>query len=137
MAYRYFVVDKLANKWLGNDCEINLKAKTYNFKSDDRNHTATTVDDFNREEILFLNLIDEKCQKDMKVEITFMKCASRTEFCTEIHLVHKGFDEKDEDYMYYKNYWKKSLNLLREIHNRDWLIKDSDLSLGILMGSRL
>ncbi|MGB3366020.1 MAG: SRPBCC domain-containing protein [Acidaminobacteraceae bacterium] len=137
MAYRYFAVDKLANKWMSNDCEINLKTRVYNFKSQERNHTGTTIEDFNREEILILNLSDNLCDKEMKVEITFMKCATRTEFCSEIHVVHKGFDLKDDDYMYYQNYWEEALDMLRKIHNRDWIIADGDLSLGILQGSRL
>lgn len=137
MAYRYFVVDKLANNWLGSECEIDLKKNRYNFKSKERNHYSSEILDFNREEILILNLKDDKCNKDMRLEITFMKCSSRTEFCSEIHIVHKDFDEKDDDYRYYKNYWEEVLEKLRKIHNRDWVISDGDLSLGILQGSRL
>lgn len=137
MAYRHFVVDKLANNWLGDNCELSLKSKTFDFTSEERNHMGTTVEDFNREEILIIKLADDKCDKDMKVEITFMKCSSRTEFCSEIHIVHKGFELKDDDYTYYSKYWDESLDKLRKIHNRDWVITDGDLSLGILQGSRL
>lgn len=137
MAYRYFVVDKLANNWLGSECEIDLKAKIYDFKSNARSHVGTSIEEFNREEVLVLSLKDDISTKCMKVEIKFMKCASRTEYCTEVHLMHHGFETKDEDYLYYLKFWEESFDLLRKIHNRDWVISDGDLSLGILMGSRL
>ena len=137
MAYRYFVVNKLANLWLGGECEIDLKKKKFDFKTGDRNHYSSSVVDFNREEILVIRLADDSSDKDMTIEVNFMKCSSRTEFCTEIHLVHKGFDIKDEDYKYYENHWGLALDKLREIHNKDWIISDNDLSLGILQGSRI
>lgn len=141
MAYRYFVVDKLLAKWLSESSEVDLKKAVYNIKCSEIDFTGTTVKDFNREEILFLELVSDRFDEKSKpkaLEINFMKCTSKTEFCTEIHLVHKGFEDKDkDDYIFYDNFWTDAFEKLRYVHNKDWFISDKELTLGILQGSRL
>lgn len=141
MAYRYFVVDKLLAKWISESAEVDLKKSIYDIKCSDIDFTGSKVKDFNREEILFIELNSNRFGENSKpktLEINFMKCTSKTEFCSEIHLVHKGFEDKnDEDYMFYDKFWSESFEKLRFLHNKDWFISDKDLTLGILQGSRL
>jgi len=65
------------------------------------------------------------------VEINFMQGTSRTEYCTEVHLIHRGFEDSDEGEKAregLKELWEEALEKLRAEINGDWVIEDRDLT---------
>lgn len=88
-----------------------------------------------------------------RLEFHMMPCASRTQYCTEIHLVvypdpgQFGLTEADtggpsgEVLEVWRHstmeMWKRRLESLRLCVNGDWVIEDRDLNRGVLLRSRL
>lgn len=73
------------------------------------------------------------------IEFNFMQGTSRTEFCTEIHLLHRGLNpESSGDYIgELETFWANKMEKLRYLMNGDWVIEDRDLNRSFLMGGRL
>lgn len=72
------------------------------------------------------------------VEISFMQGASKTEYCTEIHVLHKGLKDNEmgvKSKEFFDDFWKEKLNCLRVIFNGNWVIEDRDLVLSVLKSS--
>jgi hypothetical protein len=81
-----------------------------------------------------------------RLEFHMMPCASRTQYCTEIHLMifpdpREVSDQEDEGRQYWRRatalFWKDRLEALRRCVNGDWVIEDKDLNRSILLRSRL
>ncbi|GAB6107002.1 hypothetical protein [Fusibacter bizertensis] len=76
-------------------------------------------------------------------EFNLMKCAAKTEYCTEIHLIIKlnsefisNENETKDDFIALES--AKAIALLESLRkhfNKDWIIQDRDLTAGILRGS--
>ncbi|BEP30056.1 hypothetical protein [Helicovermis profundi] len=135
-AYRYFSVSSLASKWLNEEIQISLKNKTFDFKN--RIIKSTAIASYKREKNLSINIETYNGNKTL-VEFSFMKCGPNTEFCTEIHLIQKEFEEtKDQDTInFFSKFWDEKLDALREIFNKEWIIEDDDISLPYFKGSKL
>lgn len=94
------------------------------------------------EEIIREKLISARCSNFLRpdenswfsLEIQLMKCTSLTEYCSEIHVMQRGFDNSEagdalrSDYL---DFWKAKLETLRSLINGKWIIEDRDLSLDI------
>ncbi len=68
------------------------------------------------------------------VEVQLMKCTSLTEYCSEIHILQRGFDasaEADALRACYGELWTQKLEALRTLVNGKWIIEDRDLTLEI------
>ena len=78
-------------------------------------------------------MMSPEAVKTGPVEVYFMPCTSETDYCTEIHVMHH--DLSDEDQLFYKGFWQRKLNELRQLCNGDWVIEDRDLSLSALKSS--
>jgi hypothetical protein len=74
----------------------------------------------------------------LRLTFNMMKCTSKTEYCTEVHLIVAPLDGEVLSDAVEKD-WKTSapqlLEQLRAHYNKDWVILDSDLSLSQLRGS--
>jgi hypothetical protein len=86
----------------------------------------------------------EKCCG--RLEFNLMQCATRTLYCTEIHLmVYPQFEgvstQNPADLEAWraetKTHWSSRLEALRACVNGDWVIEDRDLTRSILKGSRI
>jgi len=66
-----------------------------------------------------------------------MQCTSKTEYCTEVHLMLKKENQTLTELE--ANQWRLIgevvLEMLREHYNKDWVITDEDLSRGEFRGS--
>jgi len=108
-----------------------------------------------REKIVgFWNSMDDQGNslKD-PVEFHLMTCASKTQYCSEIHLVvHPdparfgqrlgGMNEPEHQKIEAWRQaalviWKQRLESLRQCVNGDWVIEDRDLNRGVLLKSRV
>ena len=148
-AMRMFLIQSLAEKWLGDVKIENKIGGTFQFKM---------IIDQNEIEIEDAEILEKKIERFIKIrvkvpkqfenffleensiiEINFMQGTSRTEFCTEIHLLQKGFKDEESDKIRYDfgMYWANKLELLRQEINGDWVIEDRDLNRSYLMGGRL
>lgn len=113
------------------------------------------IDIETREKIeAFWKTLDEN-DNQIKDRVVFhlMPCASRTQYCTEIHVVvhpdsarfgvlaeELGSLETEvfEDWRKTaQRLWKQRLEALRECVNGDWVIEDKDLTRAVLLRSRL
>lgn len=75
-----------------------------------------------------------KTSEDMPIKLAFhiMRCAVKTEYCTEIHLVipfEKDTDRSSETYLEAQRFGARVLEMLRVHFNKKWVITDKDLSL--------
>jgi hypothetical protein len=77
---------------------------------------------------------------DEALRLTFnmMKCTSKTEYCTEVHLIVATLDGtalSDDVEKAWKAKAAQLIEQLRAHYNKDWVILDADLSLSQLRGS--
>lgn len=128
--FRYFTVPKLMKTWLTNEAEVILKEKKYIIDLPDGINFE--LEDYKREKYIFF-----KDSKERIIEIYFMMCGPRTEYCTEIHLKYDGFDFLNDEYNINEKFWEEKLEGLRKIINKDWVILDEDVSNPYFKGSRL
>ncbi|HAS74653.1 MAG TPA: hypothetical protein DCS67_10960 [Clostridiales bacterium UBA8960] len=73
-----------------------------------------------------------------KLEFFLMKCASKTEYCTEVHLLIKFSAPMactDQAYEKINNTSLQLLEALRKHFNKDWVIQDRDLTAGVFRQS--
>ena len=66
-----------------------------------------------------------------------MQGTSKTEYCTEIHILHKGLKDNEEGMnakKFFEVFWEEKLNIIRKYFNGDWVIEDRDLVLSVLKG---
>lgn len=78
------------------------------------------------------DLFDSHESHSFTLEIQLMKCTSRTEYCSEIHIIQRGFDDSEADdglRSMYAELWKVKLEVLRTLVNGKWVIQDRDLTL--------
>ena len=75
---------------------------------------------------------------NVKFIFNLMKCAAKTEYCTEVHLIIEKLDAleiDDTEKVKYEIIGALLLEQLRKHYNKDWVILDTDLHLGQLRGS--
>ncbi len=68
------------------------------------------------------------------LEIQLMKCTSKTEYCSEIHLLQHEFEDSeagDDLRRAYAEFWTEKLEKLRTLVNGKWIIEDRDLTLDL------
>jgi len=136
-AMRFFLIEKENMKWLSEVAVIenkvkgkyslNLSHQGLNWKSE----TSILQKDF--EKLIKFDMITPEAFQSGPVEVNFMPCTTDTEYCTEIHIIHRGVPEEEQNFM--SKFWDEKLNLLREYFNKDWIIEDRDLVLSVLKGS--
>lgn len=77
--------------------------------------------------------------KSPRVSFIFniMNCTSKTEYCTEVHLLIKSFNPEylEQNQESFRLIGNSVLEVLRKHYNKDWVIKDSDLHLSQFRGS--
>lgn len=135
-AMRFFLVEKEVSKWLGEAIAIeSKKGGIYHLRLSHQGETwesKTTLleKDFERR-VKFVMMTPAGHQTT--VELFFMPCTSKTEYCTEIHLVQREVTASEEAFM--ASFWADKLNVLRQYFNKDWVIEDRDLVLSVLKGS--
>lgn len=130
---RYFLMTKEVNKWLG-QCDVESKVGGgYNLDLafDDvtwKSHGTLVEKEFEKR-ILFNMMTPQN--NVTEVEVYFMPCTSKTEYCTEIHLMHRHTGSETE---FMDAFWRNKLDILRQYFNKDWVIEDRDLVLSVLKG---
>ena len=145
-AMRCFLIENEVSKWLGKVNSIENKVGgTYHIDLTYGNETwesKTKILEKEFEKIIKLNFnVPDRFKQaftDSLVEINFMLGTSDTEYCTEIHVLHKGLKDDElsvEAKNFFNEFWKDKLNILREQYNGDWVIEDKDLVLSVLKSS--
>jgi len=134
-AMRFFLIEKEVTKWLGNAQIDNKIGGFYNIEfayNDKKWSSHTTILEKSFERLIKFDMITPGAQKSGPVEVNFMPCTTKTEYCTEIHLIHRNVPDQEQSVM--ENFWNEKLNQLRQHFNDDWIIEDRDLVLSILRG---
>lgn len=148
-AMRMFLIESNAEKWLGNVAIENKVGGNFLFDLQigdeilSLKQSKIIAKEF--EKLIRINMCMPEVIKgafvegDSILELNFMQGASRTEYCTEIHLIQKNFkSESGEEIRHgFEVFWTNKLEQLRELINGDWVIEDRDLNRSILMGARL
>lgn len=133
-AYNYFYKESEMKKWLDENAVIEAKdSQTAKFKISTAEallDVGCEYLDCERERIINFKWTDS--YGDSTVEINFMNCRYDRSYCSEIHVVHKNFDDDEERQHLYNDMWRDNLEKLRELVNKDWIIEDRDLALNIL-----
>ena len=76
--------------------------------------------------------------KHAMLEFYIMKCAVKTEYCTEVNLLIRfteAFEPTDEHTENSIDSCKQVLERLRKHYNKEWVIQDKDLTAGIFRQS--
>lgn len=132
-AMRFFLIEKSIEKWMAEPIQVENKSKgqyqlNLTFQGQTWESKGLILDKQFERSIQFTFF--ESNQHQSFVEVFFMPCTSKTEYCTEIHLIHK--ESSDMDFMH--RFWDEKLNELRKLFNDDWVIEDRDLVLSTLRG---
>ena len=144
-AMRFFLIKKEVDKWLGDVCLIeNKKGGIYHLtfthgKKCWESKTEILEKDFERFIKLGMEIPEEFSLgfENSLIEISFMQGTSKTEYCTEIHILHKGLKDNEEGMnakKFFEVFWEEKLNIIRKYFNGDWVIEDRDLVLSVLKG---
>lgn len=132
---RFFLIGREIDKWLGKAVAAENKiGGIYHLELEHEDHkwsSETTILEKDFERLFKFEFVTPKGILTL-VEVFFMPCTSKTEYCTEIHLMHKGVSSEEEAFI--QSFWHDKLNLLRQIFNKDWIIEDRDLVLSVLKG---
>lgn len=145
-AMRYFLIEEEVSKWLGEvKCIENKVGGTYHINLTYGNEaweSKTKILEKEFDKIIKFNFdVPDRFKQafaDSLVEVNFMLGTSETEYCTEIHVLHKGLKDDElciEAKNFFNEFWKGKLNILRKQFNGDWVIEDRDLVLSVLKGS--
>lgn len=133
---RFFLIEKEVSKWLGTakiDNKINGQyTLTLSFE-DSQWISETKILEKTFERLLKFDMITPGAKLSGPVEVHFMSCTSKTEYCTEIHLIHRNVAHDEQGFM--ARFWESKLNDLRAHFNGQWVIEDRDLILSDLKGS--
>lgn len=134
-AMRFFLIEKEIEKWFGHAIQVeNKKNGPYHLEF---SHNGI---DFKSQTIILEKDFERRIKFDMmtpglnktSVEIFFMPCTSKTEYCTEIHVLHREVQEAEQ--AFFQSFWETKLDVLRTYFNKDWVIEDRDLVLSVLKG---
>ena len=146
-AFRYFTAPILMEKWMESGTKVNLKSGgEYTLRLDFEDNSCelstlgSTIKAYEREKILKINWKDTyNVEEVYDLTIRFMPCRSDTEYCTEIHLMfqHSLRQLNEEESKTYNAVFQALLEKLRKCQNKDWIIKDSDLTMSWLRGKGL
>lgn len=133
---RFFLVEKEVEKWFGKGSIENKVGGQYkldlSFEGSEWT-SDTEILEKTFERLIKFDMITPGEVHTGPVEINFMPCTSKTEYCTEIHLIHRNVSEAMAPWM--DRFWDTKLNTLREYFNGNWIIEDRDLILSDLKGS--
>ena len=131
---RFFLIESQIEKWLGTPvCVENKLGGKYHLQLSHGNdtwqsHTEILQKDF--EKYIKFDMMSPEGSRTGPVEVYFMTCTSKTDYCTEIHVLHHGLSS--DQLLFFKEFWKTKLNKLRYLCNGDWVIEDRDLILSVL-----
>jgi len=136
-AYRMFTQEKEMKKWHDEPFEMSFsEGGIFEIKGMVNDQLivskGTRFKSYEREVLIKFDWKDNFCFKDhiAEVEVRIMSATSETEYCTEIHVMHKGLDALSEEQVsIYKVFWKDTLERMRRSVNGDWVITDSELTL--------
>lgn len=102
-AYRFLTVPEAVGKWCKRSYEV-LESNPY-------------------EQVIWR--ITGSDGNTLSLSFHLMKCASKTEYCTEIHVITTSDASIMEDY---KEEVEQLLEMLRVYFNKSWVILDTDLT---------
>lgn len=136
-AYKIFTNEKELSKWHDEAYQVDFSVGgafevTQNVNKQKIRSIGSTFEAFEREALLVIKWKDDFCfqSEGSSVEIRIMSATSETEYCTEIHVVHKGLEQlEDEVVNIYIMFWRQLLESVRQSVNGDWIIQDSELTL--------
>jgi uncharacterized protein YndB with AHSA1/START domain len=136
-AYKLFTNEKEMSKWHEEDFTINFsEGGIFEIQGTGNGRVikslGTVYKSYERESVIELDWQDYFCfdQARSPVEIRIMTATSETEYCTEIHVVHRNLDHLNEEQLtIYKSFWKGILGSIHKVVNRDWVISDAELTL--------
>ncbi len=136
-AYRLFTYIKELDKWHKETYKVDFKeGGLFEIVGEGMGQqirsTGTLFKSYEREAMIVFEWKDDYRFTDTPaiVEVRIMAATSETEYCTEIHVVHKNLDVLDEEAVeVYRAFWKDVLERMRRSVNGDWIIKDSELTL--------
>lgn len=147
-AFRYFTAPVLMEKWMGQNAKVDLKVGGQYALSIDLDEieckldtSGSSIKAYDREKLLEVKWEDTLSKgESYDLTVRFMPCRSDTEYCSEIHLMFKhnlrsGLTE--EEVKIYNNVFEALLERIRKCQNKDWVIKDSDLTMSWLKGKGL
>jgi len=94
------------------------------------NTSPTEIENAQMQQVNWTVAYDD--EKLIDCQFHLMRCASETEFCTEVHLIAmvSNGDEKQID-----DFSKVLLEALRRSYNKAWVIGDNELNAGIFKES--
>ncbi|WP_430884709.1 SRPBCC domain-containing protein [Fusibacter sp. JL216-2] len=143
-AFRYFTAPLLMEKWMGQKSKVDLKSGgayglTVTLEEIDcvLDTSGSTIKTYDREKILEVDWQDSLSGHEAyELTVRFMPCRSDTEYCSEIHLMfkHKHRTLNEEEVKRYSDIFEALLEKIRKCQNKDWIIKDSDLTMSWLKG---
>lgn len=138
-AYRLFTYPKEIEKWIEGDFSVELKEMgdfdyIFSFNCGSLNTKGSKILEFEKEKYLKILWKDDKYFIDGGiVELNYMSATSETEYCSEIHVVHRNLDDFPEDAVqFYKCFWTELFERARKKINGNWVIKDEELTLDCL-----
>ncbi len=139
-AYRFFTNPTYAKGWLGDFDQVTKAIDApYHLRSkgDPAITLAGLVKEADHEKLLKITW--EEGGQTHEWTLNFMKCRPDTEYCTELHLMHKilGQDMPKEVYTAYNEKWKFLMEQVRQYQNKDWVIQDRELTQSWLRGRSL
>jgi hypothetical protein len=132
----FTIQDKL-KLWLSENCLINNELFEIKIEYNDLavDTTNSKIIEKKYEQKIIINWIEKEKNINSIVEINFMTCSQRAVNCVEIHVIHRGLEEKH--FEFYNSFWKEALDSLRYYFNKKWIISDGDLTLTKLTGRSL
>lgn len=148
-AMALFTRESLVEKWLDHPKIVNKVGGQYSFDLTIDNQPMTLTGKivkktFEKQVVVALesteNQLAQWFANGIILEVNLMMSASRTEYCTDVHLIQRGFEDDENGHKArdkFIGFWQEKLEVLRQEINGDWVIDDKELSYSSLMGSRL
>lgn len=138
-ATRFFTQPDQLIRWLCSGVEVSEDKKAFSLTGIDESEGAWLwrFEAIEREKNIVCvcsDYLGEAPDRWFPVEIKLMKCTSRTEYCSEIHILQQGFEDTEaEDQLRdrYLAFWRAKLEALRFAVNGKWIIEDKDLTLDV------
>ncbi len=144
-AFRFLTRPEMLEKWVSGECRVDLRVGgAYGVKADlgpdgpAFDTQGSEICQYEREKTLEVSWRDSlHTGASYNLLVRFMPCRSDTEFCTELHLMFKHQDRmlEQDEFDVYSKLFGGLFERLRQHVNKDWVIRDADLSLSWLRGS--
>lgn len=138
-AYRLFIKPDQLTRWFCQGAALSPDGETLSLTGvqNPEDSWNWSIQESQREKmirILCTDYFTPSLDKTLQLEIQMMKCTSLTEYCSEVHILLKGFEASDAGDALrsaYMDLWTAKMEALRSLINGKWFIEDKDLSLDI------